>query len=87
MTKQELLTAVAAGKITVEEAISQLPDGGRAMTMKVAPKGGITFHHVKGTHHSFGLTLFAETLEQLFAHRVEIEKFIQANVKTLSRKS
>jgi hypothetical protein len=91
MTRDEVLVALKAGKLSVEDAGKALtalePVVARApFVMKVSEKGCITFRGVPGTHHSFGLSLYAEGVEYLLAKATEIKAFIAKNNGALSRK-
>ena len=88
MTTQELLAAVASGKIKPEEAAALLPNGksnGRQkITMKVSTKGAVSIYGMG----RFPVTLYAEQWERLLEdEQVKAMKaFIKANAAKLTRK-
>jgi hypothetical protein len=88
MTTQELLAAVAAGKIKPEEAAALLPNGNgkgrQKITLKVSEKGAISVYGMG----RFPVTLYAEQWERLLDdEQVKAMKaFIKANAAKLTRK-
>ncbi len=88
MSNLEVLELLKSGKITVSEAAQTLQQFSSApsapFTMKVSEKGALTFRGVPGTHHLFGLSIYAKGVEFLFAHKAQIEAFIKANHAKLS---
>jgi hypothetical protein len=60
---------------------------GRHVTMKVSEKGAITFRQVPGTSAKFGMTLYVETVEWLYANVKTVTQFIKDNNGNLSRKN
>jgi hypothetical protein len=94
MTKLEqlakLLDAVKSGQVSQVDAERILTDsgiaGGQRFTLKVSEKGCVHIRGVRGISSKFGLSLYVEALEDLFAKRPEIEQFVKANAAKLSRK-
>jgi hypothetical protein len=89
MSREEILAQLKSGKIKVEEAAMLLaeqmvPASSVAFTMKVSEKGCISFRGVPGTNGKFGLTLYAKSVQFLFAKRNEIEAWVKAHNAQLS---
>lgn len=86
MSNDEILFLVKSGKLSVEDASRQLESlaPSAPFSMKVSEKGAITFRGVPGSHHLFGLSIYAKGVEFLLAHKAEIEGFIKANHGKLS---
>lgn len=90
-TVDEAIAAHKAGKIDdaeYKEVLAKLfgNGNGREVTMKVSEKGACTFRGVPGTSGKFGMTLYPETLEWLYANQKRVEQFIKDNDSKLSRK-
>lgn len=89
LTVEEICTLLAQQKITPIEAaqmISAVQSAGNGKTydVGVSEKGCVSFKRVPGTNGKFGLSMYPVTLQWLFAHREEIEKFMEDNKAKLS---
>ena len=90
MTREDILNQLMAGTVKIEEASKLLASievkngNGAPFTMKVSEKGAVSFRGVPGTHHMFGLTMYAKGVQFLIAHQKEIEAFIEKNKAVLS---
>lgn len=99
MTLQEAMAHVASGGVPIEaymewdadrikrieaRAKAQARTGGQ-FSIKVSDKGGVHIRGIRGINIRFGLVLYAAALEDLFAHKTEIEKFVADNRSKLSQ--
>jgi hypothetical protein len=84
MSKTEILNAVAAGEMTVEQG-SQLLNAmatPKPLTLKVSPKGALSVYGLQ----RMPVTLYADQWERLFAAIDEMQDFAEANDHRLKRK-
>jgi hypothetical protein len=88
MTTQELLAAVASGKISPDEAAKLLPNGNgkgrQKLSYKVSEKGALSIYGMG----RFPVTLYAEQWERLLEDEQvkAMRAFIKANAAKLTRK-
>lgn len=85
MTQSEVLAAVAAGKLSVDDATAQLSTlkaSTSRISYKVSEKGGLSVYGLQ----RWPITLYREQWEKLLAKADEIRAFIKANSKTLTTK-
>jgi len=88
MTKTEILEALKAGKLSVEDAAALLPATVTGkVTMKVSEKGCVTFRGVPGANVQYGLSLRKETIAWLYASKKEVEEFVRKNAAELEKRS
>ena len=85
---QEILEAVASGKIKASDAASLIPQGAARpageLSFKVREKGAVS---VYGLNARFPVTLYADQWERLFSAGARMEKFIKDNAAKLPRKA
>jgi hypothetical protein len=86
MTKDEILTKLAAGELEVNEAkklLTQLESRPRGqLYCKVSPKGGLSVYGLQ----RMPVTLYVEQWERLLAFTDEIRNFMTENAADLKRK-
>ena len=84
MTKSEILSAVAEGKMTVEEAAQHLSAmiEPQPLRLKVSPKGGVSIYGMG----RFPITLYADQWLRVLDFGDEIRAFIDVNRDQLSQK-
>jgi hypothetical protein len=86
MTRDEILKAVSAGAMNIDDASKALaaldPPGGR-MWCKVAPSGGLS---VYGMTTKWPTTLYVEQWERLIAFIPEIQAFAKKHASEFSKK-
>ena len=85
MTKSEILSAVAEGKMTVEEAAQHLSAmiEPQPLRLKVSPKGGVSIYGMG----RFPITLYADQWLRVLDFGDEIRAFIDANRDQLTWKN
>jgi len=86
MTRNDVLTKLAAKEISVEEAgalLSSMDRPASKLTLKVSEKGAISVYGLS----RWPVTLYVEQMERLLAMADDIRAFIKANSKSLTRKS
>ena len=85
-TKDALLAAVQAGKISLDEASKQLDaltkTKPRRLYAKVSGKGGVSVYGLQ----RMPVTLYAQQWERLFVFGDELKAFMEANKDKLSVK-
>lgn len=88
MSVTEILNQVAAKKITTEEAgrlISAMnAKSAGPFSMKVSEKGCVQIRGLRGANVRFGFTAYPTLIQDLFANRETIEKFMEENKSSLS---
>ena len=85
MTKEEILSKLQSGELSVEEASKQLAalDTKRGqLYCKVSEKGGVSVYGLG----RFPITLYMEQWDRLLTFADEIKSFIAANSGKLKRK-
>ena len=84
MTKSEILSAVAEGTMTPEEAAQHLSAmvEPQPLRLKVSPKGGVSIYGMG----RFPITLYADQWRRVLDFGSEIRAFIDVNRDQLSRK-
>jgi hypothetical protein len=84
MTNHEILTAVAAGKITPADAAGMLRTGpAQPLRCKVSAKKAVSVYGLQ----RMPVTLYAEQWERLVGFAPQLVEFIKANSDKLSRKA
>lgn len=88
-SQAEILSMVKKGTITIEEADKLLDKAkakgnGQSYTVKVSEKGCVQLRGVPGASIRFGLSLYPKTIQWLYEHKEELEKFIETNKDSLS---
>lgn len=86
MSVTQVLEALKAGTISIEEAGKLLPDNAgpaRALSCKVSEKGAIS---VYGLQARFPVTLYADQWNKLFDFADSLKAFMAANKAKLSVK-
>jgi len=84
MSVQEILTRVASGELSAQEATALMP-GSKApgkLTLKVSEKGAVSLYGMG----RFPVTLYGQQWERLLGHADEIKAFLKANAKKLAVK-
>ena len=86
MTKEEILSKLQAGELSVEQASAQLatldtPKRGQ-LYCKVSEKGGVSVYGLQ----RMPVTLYMEQWDRLLNYGDEIKSFITANSTKLKRK-
>ena len=87
VSQAEILAAVAAGRMTVEQAAALLPNQSRPvgqLRCKVGAKGGVSLY---GVNSRFPVTMYAEQWERVLAYADEIRAFIKSQNGTLKHKA
>ena len=83
MNKEEILSKVQAGELSVEEAAKLLAEPKRGqLYCKVSEKGGISVYGLQ----RMPVTLYVEQWERLLAFADEIPAFMKENNARLKRK-
>ena len=83
MNKEEILSKVQAGQMSVEEAAKLLAEPKRGqLYCKVSEKGGISVYGLQ----RMPVTLYVEQWERLLAFADEIQAFMKENNARLKRK-
>lgn len=88
-TTTEIIALLMDGKISKDEATKLLDaakakGNGQSHQIKVGAKGGVCMRSIPGASVQYGLTLYPKTLQWLFEHKEELEKFMEANKASLS---
>jgi hypothetical protein len=85
MTNHEILTAVAAGKLSPADAAKMISTGPvQPLRCKVSEKQAVS---VYGLNRQWPVTLYVEQWERLLAFAPQIQEFCKANDGKLSRKA
>ena len=84
MTKTDILSAVAEGTMTPEEAAQHLSAmvKPQPLRLKVSPKGGVSIYGMG----RFPITLYSDQWSRILDFGDEIRAFIDANRDRLSQK-
>ncbi|MGI8980007.1 MAG: hypothetical protein ACR2FY_12345 [Pirellulaceae bacterium] len=86
MTKEEILSKLQSGELSVEEASKQLAaldsPRGKQLYCKVSDKGAVSVYGMG----RFPVTLYMEQWDRLLGYADEIKSFIAANSSKLKRK-
>jgi len=85
MNKEEILTKLQAGELSVEEATKMLAEADapkRGLYCKVSEKGAVSVYGLQ----RMPVTLYMEQWQRLIEFAPEIQKFIQENEGKLKRK-
>jgi hypothetical protein len=85
MNKEEILTKLQAGELSVEEATKMLADADapkRGLYCKVSEKGAVSVYGLQ----RMPVTLYMEQWQRLIEFAPEVQKFIQENESKLKRK-
>ena len=85
MTKEEVLTKLKAGELSVEEAtklLNELDAPKRGLYCKVSEKGAVSVYGLQ----RMPVTLYVEQWTRLLDYADELKKFIQENDSKLKRK-
>ncbi len=85
MTNQQVLEAVAAGKLSPIEAAKMISTPGPAQPLrcKVSEKQALS---VYGLNRQWPVTLYVEQWERLIAFIPQLQEFAKANAEKLARK-
>jgi hypothetical protein len=85
MNKEEILTKLQAGELSVEEATKMLAEADaprRGLYCKVSEKGAVSVYGLQ----RMPVTLYMEQWQRLIEFAPEVQKFIQENESKLKRK-
>jgi hypothetical protein len=85
MTKEEILTKLQSGELSVEEATKMLNEADapkRGLYCKVSEKGAVSVYGLQ----RMPVTLYVEQWERLLEFGDEIRKFLKENDARLKRK-
>jgi hypothetical protein len=84
MTNHEVLTAVAAGKLSVEDAARMIRVApSQPLRCKVSEKQAVSIYGLQ----RMPVTLYVEQWERLIAFVPQLQEFCTANASKLSRKA
>lgn len=85
MKKEEILTKLAAGEFTVEEAtvlLAKCEDAGAGLYCKVSQKGAVSVYGLQ----RMPVTLYAQQWERLLDFKDRVLEFIKEHESELNRK-